>query len=462
MLCTRRMIFFIFLFFRLEVIHHLFYDDVCGSSPSSAATSHDDNIRSVLPDVRAVMRDFNITYIHAGYQIDEVLHATNIITNYNEDAVARILKYHQKVLEFVPAFFVPLTDDLKQCIQYMKRYLLSFYQGKKESSSYVETAFHYEMKRREIERVINMHMKNITNMGTAYRSKRGLNVKMFGFSTNELARRCDVGDLPMLLVFPEACANIQHACAAVEKWVKADQEYAEFLKMDIMDLESKKDRQLRIVRDGKQTLYQTEHRIKNIAKEIQDLEQDIARLKHRDKQLSNEIDKLKKSKHNMNLDIEIKEQQREEIRAQTPINYDKINTIADQIATLRSQLPDMDRKIDYVRNKMALLTDRKQSMESKEKELSDKKKEVKQQRKTAEESEAELKRIDEAIAQLKEIYSRKTSNDVTKKIFHDLPVEPRNARLLPNAQKPEQHHQTTKTKKHTTVKGKFHHDYKTI
>ena len=422
------------------MIQELFYDGPC---------SHEDYIRTIIGDVRTLMGDFNVTYIHASYQMDEVHHWAQS-TPHDKQALERVTEYHTRLLEFMPEFFLPLIEDLKQCIEYMKRYLLSFFHGKRDA--YVETGVHYDMKRRELERVMNIHMKNITNMGTAYRQKRGLNVKMFGFGTNELARKCDVGDLPVLLVFPEACSNIKNACEAIEQWVKADEQYPEFVKMDILDLEHKRDNQTRNLRENSHHLFHCEHKVKSLQKDINDLENDMVRLRHRDVQLNKQIQELEHDKHDMKLDIEIKEQQRDALRYAHPLDHDTISKLANEISELRFNLPDMDRKMEAVRHKMLLLTQRKELLDTKTAELHNRQQELTKHKKNVQDAKQELNRIEDAITLLKEIYSRKTSDDVTKKIFHDLPVEPRNARLLPS--KPSPRHNIQPSKKLKPVKKK--------
>ena len=405
------------LFYSLQQIEQTFW---CGGS------SHEDVIRSVITDIRTTMENFNVTYIHASYQISEI-HLLAQNKTHDKLALDSVTDYHKTLLQFVPNFFTPLIEDLKQCTACMKRYLLSFFHGKRDA--YVEIAVHYEMKRREMERIMNHHMKNIDNMANGYKSQRGLHVKMFGFGTNELARKCDVGDVPFILVFPEACANIRNSCEAAQAWIKADEEYAEFLKMDILELERKRDSQLRTVRECHHNQFQCEHKVKLIQKHIQELENNIARLRHRDIELTNQLQQLEKAKYHMKLDIEIKEQDRDELRSIH--DHERISKLANEISDLRFKLPDMDRKIDSVRHKMSILAERKDLLKTKTAELGAKQAELKKQNRLTKDAAHKLARIEDAIVLLKEIYNRKISDDATKKIFHDLPIEPRNARLLP-------------------------------
>ncbi len=190
--------------------------------------------------------------------------------------VAAVDEYNNKILNTIPHAFIDLKEDIYKIMAVIEKYCKSFFKGK--SDPYLETACHYELKIKDFKDAIDMHIDNIFKMADSYKGS-GLVVKSFGFTTNQLARKCSCGDLPFVLMFPEACQNIQNACSGLEKWIEEDTYYADYIKRDIADLELKHTRLVNVIRELHARFIHAQHRHKTVKCHINELEYDLKKIK---------------------------------------------------------------------------------------------------------------------------------------------------------------------------------------
>ena len=402
---------------KLTELEKLFYN---GKQP-------EDELRQILPHIREVMVTCQVTYIHAAYQINEMMNIGNNpdeIFKADQKSFTTLSNYHRKLMEFVPGRLQESLEELELITDSLNRYCLSFYTNM-ESDPYMETAQHYERKRADLKAAIHIHMSNISKMGRMYRDRCGLPVKVFGMHANELARACDCGDLPMLLVFPEACQNIRNACKGVRKWVAEDEMYANFIQSDIRSLEAVKAMKSKHLRDLQEKAFQLEHKHRATTKQIQELELDLERLHHRDTQLNEEVARLENDIRYMEIDIELKEQERERLRERSIFPNGKdiaVEKIASEISELRYKIPACKKEIAATKGKMSFLLQRQQQLRTNRVTLVDVTRDLKKARTESTNAITEMKRIDRCLVQLREIHKHKTAADVPKKIFYHMPI----------------------------------------
>lgn len=177
-------------------------------------------------------------------------------------AIQTVKDYYRKLIEFMPGRFEDILEDVERILKSMTHYCLSFCPPEALNSQtknhYLETPIHFELKRLEFIKAIRMHLDNIRSMCIEMKEANGVRVKAFGLATNELARACDCGVMPLFLVFPEACYNMRNACSGVRKWVSEDAIYSTFLQNDIVTFETRRveqDKKMRTVRDEGNYIY---------------------------------------------------------------------------------------------------------------------------------------------------------------------------------------------------------------
>ncbi len=255
---------------------------------------------------------------------------------------------------------------------------------------------------------------------------------MFGLTSNELARRCDIGDLPFLLAVPEATENIRNARKALVMWLQAEQQYSDFIKNDIIELDKKKGAQSRIYRDTQKHAVHLEKGIEYTERDIKILKEEIKKVKNRECAFDKEIFKLKEDIRFIEMDIEMKEQEREDwkqkmIKAENAKAVasceEQMDEITVSIAKLTVSIPSYKKQIEQITSKKKVITDKKDLVERKTSAVNTYKEELKKAKEEVESSKKHMERIANCLEQLKEIHLCRTSPDVTKKIFFDVPVE---------------------------------------
>lgn len=170
-------------------------------------------LRTLVQNLKRLQKQTNVTNLNAAWQVDDI--ATKIAANPGDDFQNNILsmrilrEYHNKLLEFLPNSFERVLDGIGIILSFLSRYCLSFYSGKDDS--YLETARHYDEKQKDFNKAIKDHLKNVTEMSQSYRSHIGLQADQFGLTSNDYARRIDCGEISIVLVIPQALANLRNA-----------------------------------------------------------------------------------------------------------------------------------------------------------------------------------------------------------------------------------------------------------
>ena len=403
---------------RARDLSRLFHD---GQKP-------DVDVRRVVAHARTVMSITEATSIGSASTIQQMEarmgSEVNIVSS--ERHSFRIVKeYHEKVLEFIPGRLKQQIDDVEQVLNFLQKYCISMYKGSKHKD--VETVYHYEMKRREFKRAILMHLVNIQQAGSTYRSPGGTPVKLFGLSSNELARRCDCGDITLLLLFPECCYNIAHAYEGLRKWVKEDELYTDYLKYDIDKLEED-------IRTKSKELHLQEKRHSHIAHKIQstkmmvsELESEINRMTRHEEKLADDISKLENTVKDLEIRAEMEEYEREQLReqmtgsVQTADTADKLDQIAQIISECRYKIPATNKQIRVVRKKIKACSDKKDLVLQLNNDVIIYNQEESKAKAALKSSELSLHKLKECLTDIKSIYQKRNTTDFPKKIFHSIP-----------------------------------------
>ena len=316
----------------------------------------EDEIKEILPHVHDVMIRNQVSHINSSVIIVDTMDRSTDKEEMRDgypNPVVVVSNYNKKINAFCPDRFQGLLDDLDKVMVCLHKYCRSYYQGTVQDS-YIETAHHYELKRLDYANTARRQMDEIFVLAKAYRSEEGVTKSMFGLSANELARRCDCGSLPFLLVFPECCQKIMSACLVIRRWVQEDSEYVDYIKKDIIDLERKKDIQSRLVRDVQQRQVQANHKVKWLKREVRDLEDQLEKVKEREASVEQDIKRMEDEIKFTQMDIEAKEGEKEALRknAGTIFDHSEVNErcerLSSGISKLLLHIPNVRRQIENV------------------------------------------------------------------------------------------------------------------
>ena len=222
------------------------------------------DIRSVMSSMKNMMDTFELTYINSSSDIKTIIDYTlepSEVFRFDMKAAETVKDYYRKIVDFVPEKFEEPIEDMTRILRQLKAYCLSFNPKTNSTSArtrnpYLQTASDYQMKSAEFVDAIAMHLSNIRTMSRDYKTETGVKVHSFGLASNELARRCDCGEMPLFLIFPEACSNIRNAIEGARKWVAEDLVYVTYIKEDILLYESKRVEQERKYRQTREEAVQ--------------------------------------------------------------------------------------------------------------------------------------------------------------------------------------------------------------
>ena len=403
----------------------------------------EDALRDVVPVIRRIMRVFGISSFQAAWQVNEIL--TKLKDPEGRGKVDEIdlrafTDMHTRIVDFVPARLQPLINDIMKVLQNLKKYCLSF--CPKYRDAYLETVSHYDLKINEFSNAICMQVDNILKMINAYKGQ-GVLAKHLGIHTNDVARRCDCASMPVLLIFPESCANIRNACAAALKWLQEEEMYAGYIKIDIAELERKKEYQVKVVREAQNNVSHVEHKLKTTRRDTHESTLIMQKSDAREELVVQEVVRLEKEISDAQYTLDYQEHVRESHRRRASAEmtseiHERFESIISEILSLRDKLSGLKRQLDSAKIKRDRVLERKSRVEKLTKQLSDLETELKTSHEQRHLEEKELKRISVCLEHLKRIYLYKTSPDAMKKIFYQMPVETRNARLHRTKPKPGQ------------------------
>ena len=331
----------------LDALEREFY---CGRRP-------EEEIRELLPNVHDVMIRNQVSHINSSTIIVDAMDRSTDKEEMRDgypNPVVVVSNYNRKVNTFCPGRFEELLTDLNKVMECLQKYCRSYYKGT-ITDPYIETAHHYDLKRLDYASAARDQMNDIKMISKAYKDKEGVSKRMFGLVANELARRCDCGSLPFLLVFPECCQKIKSACKVIRRWVQEDSEYVDYIKKDISDLERKKDVQSKLVRDSQQRRVQLNHKVKTLKREVNDLEDQLEKVKEREASVEQDIKRMEDEIKFTEMDIEAKEGEKEALRknAGTIFDHAEVNErcerLSSEIAKLKIQhIPNLSRQIENV------------------------------------------------------------------------------------------------------------------
>lgn len=395
-----------------------------------------ENIREMSIHCRELMPVFQISNWNDSEQTQSIwkkVTSPSCVDDY-EKHMASIRELHTfdlKLKEFLPDKFQGILSDIRNIVHHIKKYLLSFYKGKNEA--YLETCHHYQRRTAEFDEAIDMHLKNVEDMAKAYRGE-GLGVKHFGLHVNEVARACSCGDLPILLAIPQVSQNIRNSLKGLVKWLEADEEYVDFLRNDLKSLEVKREVELNKLNVHKDTCWTLEHRLQNTHREAMDIKNEILRLADREKQLNETIYEFENQIRSMEIEIDMKERERDILLRKIKENEDmeteekdavneRLHEVVQMILSRRNEILATRRKIESVKTKTKLITKKRKQLNDKKLQMRKIQDELNDARGQAVYAEAETKRIENAIHTMKDIIAKKCANDLPKKIFYQLPIK---------------------------------------
>ena len=382
------------------------------------------------PIFYSVMERFQVTFLHAGWQIRDVLRRYEKFGDqYGVDRaqLAKFKEFGEKLNEGFPSLFDEVISDLQQIADFLKKYCLSFFKGKRDPL--VEIATRYDREKKEFINTVNEQISHIRQMGLEYNDK-GVTQKTLSTPINQMGRKVGCSYLPLLLAFPEACQNIRQASEAMFKWITTDRHYPEIIKNDIELLEAKRVTQVQEVREARESNVLTEHKHKALQREVSQMEQRVGKLKPRQQIMDKEVEKLSKRIKEIKIDMNLREEDSEDLKGKVKNNpnnnelQERLDFAQSEVGRHRLDTYMLNRQIDSLKAKWKLIQDKEVELESLRKEAIRYGKMSMVSKTEVVLAVREMEKIERCLGQLKDIFRKRTSPNITRKIYNNQPIEP--------------------------------------
>lgn len=392
--------------------------------------SPDEEIKAWLPALTTVMGHAKTGILVSKQQLKDVFDLYDrsigdptMIVKLDKEAVQTTLEVISKVELYIRHKFENIINGILLVTSYMKKYCLSF--SGISGDVYLETATNYEKQRRELADAIQINLDDIPVMMDKFEND-GIRLTELGSVPRRIAERLECGHVPFLVMFAGACENIRNACIGVRKWIQADDGYSTFIQFDITDLEKKKETDSKLLRDLQVKVSHLDHRLKVCKREIQECVGELKRVAAKEKSLKKHEEQLKTDLREIVMELEMKERQREDTLHESSVlthkEREQLEKLTSEIEHMRLKKPVLERKADDLKRKLDFMKFRRELKSKRETQLQEVKEELREAKRELRRTESECERLERNIIKLREIHRFKTSPEVLKKLFYNMPL----------------------------------------
>lgn len=386
-------------------------------------------IKHWLPAINTVLKATRVPTVQSMAQLEQInFHVKELgqAKAVDECLMDQVYQSVNKTLGCIKTEFGPLTNEVQRLADFVSKYCLSFADSTKDP--YMETVIAYQRQINDFKETVRKYLENIQTMVSMFHAD-GLQFVHFRDSdVAGIGYKAECTHAAYLLIFPEACENIRLALKALLKWVEEDKTYAGFVRVDMSDLEKQKIGRAKHLRDVQQRSFQLDFKVKACKKLLSDMYEEFEKLKDKECHFVEEEKQLMDEHREIALDLELKALRKDNLKREaTRLSSREFNEKNERLifetSALKDRLQVLTRRLDEMRTKTKWLTTKRELRKAKEMEVGKLKKELKLVKKEVRIAEVELNRVDTCLNKLKQIYIFKTSPDVLKKIFHNIPLD---------------------------------------
>ncbi|KAK3108734.1 hypothetical protein FSP39_014455 [Pinctada imbricata] len=392
----------------------------------------EDEVKEWMPALDIVMNALrpHISFLYSKQQLKDIFDLYDrsigdptMEVDFDKEAVQTVLDCIHKIDVYLRHRFKQIIDAIFLILGYMRKYCLSFCGT--SGDNYLETATNYEKQRRELADAIKINVEDIPMMADRFDSVDGIKMHEFGSVPKKIAEKCGCSNVPFLVSFAGACENVRNACIGVRKWIQADDGYATFIQFDITDLERKKETCDKLKKDLQIKVSHLDHRMKMCKRDIQECVIELKRVAAKEKSLRKQEEQILEEIHEIDVDLELKEIQKDELRKKTSLDAkerEKLERINSDIEHRKTKKPILERKAEDLKRKVEFLTFRRDLKGKRESQAKGIKDELREARREFKKTDYECERLEKNISKLREIHRFKTSTEVLKKLFYNMPL----------------------------------------
>ncbi|CAH1788400.1 unnamed protein product [Owenia fusiformis] len=395
----------------------------------------EEEISRFVPHIQAVLAQTRVPSIPQISAVEKVIHRAldpqwNIDSPVDKTSFSQFRECYNKIREYVPKKFSYILDNMNKILELMNKYCDSFYTGtmeRRKVSRQLETAFHYESKRRDFYKACKINLDDVLVKSDRFFVEGGIHIMNFTLNATDLARKCNCLTLPFLLLFPECCERIRNTIAGIKKWIIEDATYASFIESDIVNAESKKAPLLKQLRDKQIKTGQVEQRLKALYRECDSLEVEIKQLRKRELQFIDEEIVLEKEVRLAKYDLTTKEEERDGHKKakevfEPHVFEAELAKLASEVVGFREVYWDVEKRYNDLKKKQEWLYEKKTRLQTNKQLIKELTEELKRCKQDNIKIQIDIVVIKETLNMLQHILACKNSGTAVKKLFHNMPV----------------------------------------
>lgn len=391
----------------------------------------DDVFRQSLPAIQTVLRYIKKPVIQSKLDVQDLFDAyeqalgdPTLEVKFDMDSVKTVLDCVNQILNCLRSGFEEVVDSMLQILNFMKKYCLSFCSIK--ADSLLETGINYEKTRREFILAVSTNLSEISGMADKFESEEGIKLSDFGSVARSFAERLDAKYAPFLFMFCQAVQNIKDSIAEIRRWIQEDDSYATYIQLDIVEKEKERDEVGRLLRDLQVKCSSLDHKRKVCKRDINECVSELRRLASKEKSLKSQEEAILEELRDTEVEIEVKEIRKEERRKvlqyATKKEKDKYDRLIGELESLKSKQPGLERKADDIKKKLEFLRFRRELKHKREEQMKEINADFSAADRELRRREKENDRLQNAVLKLREIHRFKTSPEVLKKLFYNMPL----------------------------------------
>ncbi|CAG2251976.1 unnamed protein product [Mytilus edulis] len=401
------------------------------NSFSGSDKRYEEEVRKYLPSIQTIMRYIKKPVILTKVDVqdlfdsyEQALGDPTMEVKFDMESVRLVQDCVNKIINFLRSGFEEVVDSLSLILNFMKKYCLSFCSVK--GDSLLETAINYEKTRREFVLAVSTNLTDISAMADKFESENGIKLSDFGSVARGYAERMEAKYAPYLFMFVQAVQNVKDSIAEVRRWIQEDDSYSTYIQLDIVEKEKERDEVQRTLRDLQVRCSALDHRRKVCKRDISECVSELRRLANKEKSLKSQEECILEELRDIEMDIEVKEIRKEErkkvLQYATKKEREKYDRLISELESLKTKQPGLERKADDIKRKLEFLRFRRELKHKREEQLKEITADYTAADKELRKREKENERLQNAVLKLREIHRYKTSPEVLKKLFYNMPL----------------------------------------
>lgn len=388
----------------------------------------DDELSRVVPHVQLLMRVGHVPRANTKKIVDRLIkdiYHGHIKFEGDSLSLNTLKSCYTKTRQFVSKEFKIITEPCAKIFNYLCKYCVSFYNT--DSDCQLDTAAQFEEQIQSFKSTIEDNLQNIQDLEEQFKTD-GLSMDQFSDQVRNLGELHLCTKAPFLLMFSEVCANIRLACYTMTKWITADESFASYLRYDVDDLEKRRNKRMRWMRDAREKFHTLTYRLAQAEVDLAKLSIEVGGMVNREGALAKEEDAMVSRCTGIQLELDVKSHRIKELKQEyqwtkATALLDTLDYLATDVKVIAAKLPTVQKSLSQIRYKLDWIRMKQTQLSKADTDIKEIRQELQNVTELKKKREQEYVDTECVLELARKIYLLKTTGNVMEKIFYDLPFE---------------------------------------